>query len=129
MNVAVLALTAALLAGAASAQQAGTPPAQPGAETFTGWVKVVNGEIQLYETQRQAQRQFARPCTSVVLPRDLQRTSSDLSGTQVTFSGRAVSWASHDGGPVMMFKGSRIANECGAETVIKADTFRVLRAG
>ena len=127
MRIMIAALAAALIAGTASAQQAGTPDAQPGAESFTGWVKVVNGEIQLYDSQRDIQRPFARPCTSVVLPRDLQRTA-DLGGTQVRFSGKAVAWTEADG-PVMNFKGSRVANECGGATVIQADTFRVLRAG
>ena len=127
MKTLTFALAAALIAGTALAQQAGTPDVQPGAESFTGWVKVVNGEIQLYDSQRDIQRPFARPCTSVVLPRDLQRTAN-LGGTQVRFSGKAVAWTEADG-PVMNFKGSRVANECGGPTVIQADTFRVLRAG
>jgi hypothetical protein len=129
MKATALALAAAMIAGVASAQQAGTPAADPNAQTFTGWVKVANGELQLYRTQQLADQPFARPCTSVVLPRDLQRVSADLSGTQVTFSGRAVDWTDRGDAPVMTFKGSRVANDCGGDTVIQADTFRVLRAG
>jgi hypothetical protein len=124
-----LALAAALLAGAASAQQAGTPAAEPGAQTFTGWVKIENGEIQLYETQQQLARPFARPCTSVVLPLTFQRTAGDLNRMQVQFSGHAVPWSERQTPQVMTFKGSRVANECRGETVIQADTFRILRAG
>ena len=128
MKIASFALATALIAGGASAQQAGTPDVQPGAQSFTGWVKVVNGEIQLYGSQRDIQRPFARPCTSVVLPRDLQRAAGDLSGTQVRFSGASAPWIPANG-PVMAFKGSRVANDCGGETVIQAETYRVLGGG
>lgn len=124
-----LALAACLTAGAASAQQAGTPPAQPGADTFTGWVKIQNGELQLYPNQRDIREPFARPCTSVVLPLNLQRSAGDLGGLQVQFSGRAVPWSERQTPQMMNFKGSRVANQCGGETVIQADTYRVLRAG
>lgn len=119
-----------LIAGTASAQQAGAPAAAaPDAQTFTGWVKVVNGEFQLYERQRQVSEPFARPCVSVVLPRGLQRSSGDISGMQVAFSGRAVPWSERDTPQIMRFKGSRVANDCGGDTVIQADTYRVLSAG
>jgi hypothetical protein len=126
MKIAALALVAAVIAGAASAQ---TPAPEPSGATFTGWVKVSNGELQLFQTQREATTAFARPCTSVVLPRNLQRSSADLAGTQVEFSGRAVPWSERDTPQIMTFKGSRVANECSGETVIQADSYRVLRAG
>lgn len=128
-TLSALTLAAALMAGAASAQQAGTPPAQPGAQDFTGWVKVEHGELQLFETQEQLARPFARGCTSVVLPLTLQRTAGDLNRMQVRFSGRAVPWSERQTPQMMNFKGSRVANECRGDTVIQADTFRILRAG
>ena len=128
-RLSALAFAAALTAGAASAQQAGTPPAQPGAQDFTGWVKIQNGELQLYADQRDLREPFARPCTSVVLPLTLQRTAGDLAGLQVRFSGRAVPWSERQTPQLMTFKGARVANECRGETVIQADTFRVLRTG
>lgn len=128
-TLSALALAAALMAGEASAQQAGTPAAQPGSQDFTGWVKIEHGELQLYENQRDVSQPFARPCTSVVLPLTLQRTAGDLNGMQVRFSGHVVPWAERQTPQMMNFKGSRVANDCRGETVIQADTFRVLRAG
>lgn len=121
MKLAALSLIVALSAGAASAQQ------PTDAQTFTGWVKVTNGELQLFDEQRQLDEPFARPCTSVVLPRELQRSSFDLAGARVAFTGRAVAWADRDHDQVMTFKGSRVANECRGQTVIQADAFRILR--
>lgn len=128
-TLSALALAAFLTAGAASAQQAGAPAAEPGVETFTGWVKIQHGELQLYEDQRDVREPFARPCTSVVLPLSLQRTAGDLGGMQVRFSGHAVPWSERQTPQMMTFKGSRVANDCRGETVIQADAYRVLRAG
>jgi len=120
-------ISAALLAGAASAQI--KPPIDPSATTFTGWVRVSHGEFQLYETQRQIAEPFARPCISGALPRDLQRASGDISGQQVTFTGRAVAWADRDSPTTLNHRGSRIVNECRSDHVIEAESVRVLRAG
>ena len=121
------ALIAAVTAGAASAQI--KPPIDPAATTFTGWVRVSNGEFQLYETQRQIAEPFARPCISGALPRDLQRASGDISGQQVTFTGRAVAWAERGTRTTINHQGSRIVNECRSDHVIEAESVRVLRAG
>ena len=120
-------LVAAVTAGAASAQI--KPPIDPAATTFTGWVRVSNGEFQLYETQRQIAEPFSRPCISGALPRNLQRASGDISGQQVTFTGKAVAWADRDAPTTLNHEGSRIVNECRSDHVIAAESVRVLRAG
>jgi hypothetical protein len=130
-------IAASLCAGIATAQTSSQSsshtPSQtvvdPSATTFTGWVKVSGREFQLYSRQQQLNAPFARPCVSGALPRDLQRSSQDLAGTQVTFTGRAVPWASRGDAAVLMYEGSRISNDCGGEFVIQADSVRVLRGG
>ncbi|HEX8469592.1 MAG TPA: hypothetical protein VF633_00625 [Brevundimonas sp.] len=121
------ALIAAVTAGAASAQI--KPPIDPSATTFAGWVRVSHGEFQLYETQRQISEPFSRPCISGALPRNLQRASGDISGQQVTFTGKAVAWAERGTRTTLNHQGSRIVNECGGDYVIAAESVRVLRAG
>ncbi len=122
-------IAASLLAGAATAQS----PAQssgavdPTATSFPGWVKVTGGEFQLYATQREVDQPFSRPCVSGALPRDLQRSSADISGQKVTFTGKAVAWADRDAPTSLDHDGSRIVNECRGDYVIAADSVRVLR--
>jgi hypothetical protein len=127
-----IAITAALIAasvfaGAASAQTAS--PIDPTATSFTGWVKVTGGEFQLYSEQRSLDLPFSRPCVSGALPRDLQRSSADLSGQKVTFTGKAVAWADRDAPTSQSHAGSVITNECRGDYVIEADSVRVLRGG
>jgi hypothetical protein len=126
-------IAASLLAGAATAETPVQAPGQtvidPSATSFTGWVKVSGREFQLYAREQQLDAPFARPCVSGALPRDLQRSSADLSGTQVTFTGRAVPWSSRGDAAVLMYEGSRISNDCGGDYVIQADSVRVLRGG
>ena len=86
------------MAGTASAQPAGFDPS---ATTFSGWIRVSEGEFQLYGQQRQLAEPFARPCVSGALPRDLQRSAHDLSGTLVTLTGRAVAWDSRNHAQVL----------------------------
>jgi len=123
MKLATLTLATALIAGVASAQPAAF---DPGATTFTGWVRIAGGEFQLYQTQRQVQIPFARPCVSGALPRDLQRGAGDIDGAQVTFTGRAVAWTARGTSPVLRHEGSVIRNDCGGTHVIQADDVRVL---
>lgn len=122
-------LIAAALSAGAVAAQAPVQTIDPAATTFTGWVKVTGREFQLYSRQQQLEVPFARPCVSGALPRDLQRSAQDLTGTQVTFTGRAVPWSSRGDAPVLMYEGSRISNDCGGDYVIQADSVRVLRGG
>lgn len=99
----------------------------PAATTFTGWVRVSNGEFQLYPQQRQLREPFSRPCVSGALPRDQQRVAADLSGSQVRFTGRAVRWAENQQNDQLNFEGSRISNDCRGEYVIQATDVTVLR--
>jgi hypothetical protein len=124
-------IAASLFAGAAMARTSGqsSPAIDPAATSFTGWVKVTGGEFQLYSEQRELAQPFARPCVSGALPRDLQRSSADLSGSKVTFTGKAVAWADRDSSTSLGHDGSRITNECRGDYVIQADSVRVLRGG
>ncbi|QTC89786.1 hypothetical protein [Brevundimonas goettingensis] len=127
-----IAITAALIAasvfaGAATAQSSNA--IDPTATSFTGWVKVTGGEFELYSEQRSLALPFSRPCVSGALPRDLQRSSADISGQKVTFTGKAVAWADRDSPTSLGYEGSRITNECRGDYVIAADSVRVLRGG
>ena len=127
MKIAIATLAAALIAGAASAQAPAAPASfDPAATSFTGWVRITDGEFQLYENKRQVELPFARPCVSGALPRGAQRSAHDLNGAQVTFTGQAVPWASRGRAPVIRHQGSYIRNDCGGPFVIEAQDVRVL---
>ena len=129
MKLAALFTAAALLGGCATMPDtvAVDPAFDPAATEFTGWVRVSGGEFQLYAEQRQLREPFSRPCASGALPRNAQRAAQDLSGSQVTFTGRAAPWSDRDGVQTLMHEGSRISNQCRGAFVIKADSVRVLR--
>ncbi|CAN5273149.1 hypothetical protein BH10PSE1_BH10PSE1_04910 [soil metagenome] len=129
MKTAAFAITAALIAGAASAQTAAPVSFAPATTTFTGWVKITGGEFQIYERQQKVDRPFSRPCVSGVMPRDLQRGIGDVAGTKVEFTGRAVPWSARGDAPVIRYEGSTITNTCGGDFVIQADSLRVVRGG
>ena len=120
-----LALAAALLAGCA-----GVPATQPtpgfdaSATTFTGWVRVSQGEFQLAGQQRQLRDRLMRPCVSGALPRNLQDTAGDLQGAQVQITGQAVPWASRGERQVISHQGSVISNQCRSDYVILATSVR-----
>lgn len=125
---AVPVLAAALIAGCATAQSKPVDTTfDPAASTFTGWVRVSGGEFQIYAQQRQLSEPFARPCVSGALPRNAQDAAADLSGTQVTFTGKAVPWSDRGTSELMLFEGSRIQNVCKSDYVIQAQSVRVLR--
>ncbi|CAN5152757.1 hypothetical protein BH10PSE2_BH10PSE2_16620 [soil metagenome] len=135
-RIALTLIMTTLAAGTASARQTAIAQADipqagfdPSATIFTGWIRISQGEFQLYGEQRQLAEPFARPCVSGALPRGLQRSAGDLSGTQVTLTGRAVPWANRQTAHVLNHAGSRIVNECRGVFVIEADTVRVDRAG
>lgn len=120
-------LVAAALAGCATAQTPSDVAAvTPGQTSFTGWVRVSGGEFQLFDEQRQVRESFSRPCVSGALPRNAQEAARDLSGSQVTFTGRTAPW-SQATNQILEHEGSRIRNECRGELVILADDVRVLR--
>lgn len=129
MKTAVFVLAATLIAGAASAQTTAPAAFDPAATTFTGWVKINGGEFQIYEREQQVDTAFARPCVSGALPRDLQRTIGDVAGSKVEFTGHAVPWSARGDAPVIRYEGSTIANTCGGDFVIQADSLKVLRGG
>jgi len=98
----------------------------PDQTVFTGWVRVSGGEFQLFDEQRQLREPFSRPCVSGALPRNAQDAARDLSGSQVTFTGRTTPW-SQAVNQTIEHQGSRIRNECRGDLVILADDVRVLR--
>lgn len=126
MKTALILTAAALLTAAPAAAQTDTR-FDPAATTFTGWVRVSNGEFQLFPQQRQLREPFSRPCVSGALPRNLQRTASDLSGNMVRFTGQAVNWDANKTNSTLNHEGSRITNQCGGDYVIQATDVTVLR--
>lgn len=133
MKTALILTAAALITAVAPAATAQNATSRedtrfdPAATTFTGWVRVSNGEFQLYPQQRQLNQPFSRPCVSGALPSALQRTATDLTGNQVRFTGRAVDWDENKQNGIVRHEGSRIVNECGGDHVIEATGLTVLR--
>jgi hypothetical protein len=119
-----LAASVAALSLAACASTPASAPFDPAATTFTGYVRVTEGEFQLYERETQVRAAFSRPCVSGALPRDAQRSAAELSGQKVTFTGRAVAWP---GGAGLEHEGSTIRNTCGGDHVILAQGVSVIR--
>ncbi len=121
------ALIAATVAGCATGQTPSNVAAvTPSQTTFTGWVRVSEGEFQLFPQERQLREPFSRPCVSGALPRSPQLTAGDLNGSQVTFTGRTAPWSGNVN-QVIQHEGSRITNVCRGELVILAQDVRVLR--
>lgn len=129
-TTAMIVAAGALLAGCATGRD-GEIVADPSfdavANEFTGWVRVSEGEFQLFREQRQLREPFSRPCVSGALPRNAQRAAADLNGTQATFTGRAAAWPQPNPGQTLVWQGSRIRNLCRGAFVIQADSVRVLR--
>jgi hypothetical protein len=121
-------MKAAIIAAALSLAACATSPASevfdPAGTAFTGYVRVTEGEFQLYPREAQLRGPFSRPCVSGVLPLNAQRTARELSGRKVTFTGRAVPWP---GGVALEHEGSTVRNTCGGDHVILAQTVHVIR--
>lgn len=94
----------------------------PSDAVFTGWVRFIGEEFQLYANENQVLQPFSRPCVSGALPRDLQRqAASDLGGQKVRVTGRTQAWPDNLPGDRLDHQGSNIRNECGGTFVILAD--------
>ncbi len=125
--LAVAALT--LVACATTATNTAPPPAgfDASASEFTGWVRVTGGEFQLFGEQRDLRTPGSRACVSGALPRNPQRASGDISGSQVRFTGRTLAWADRNQAQSHDWQGSNIVNGCRKDVVILADRVEVLR--
>ncbi|MDP3800547.1 hypothetical protein [Brevundimonas sp.] len=123
------ALAALALAACASGPDTASPPAgfDAAADQFTGWVRVTGEEFQLFGEQRDLRTPGSRACVSGALPRNAQRASGDLSGSQVRFTGRTLAWAERNHGQSHDWQGSNITNGCRKDVVILADRAEVLR--
>ncbi|MBB5770474.1 hypothetical protein HNP47_000443 [Brevundimonas vesicularis] len=127
LSLIVVAATAALSA-CATPTTLTNPNLDTNASEFTGWVRVANGEFQLYQTQRDLRMPpSALRCVSGALPFNQQNGAQDLGGSKVVFTGRAVPWAEADGVQTIRHEGARITNQCRGDYVIKAQSVRVLR--
>lgn len=125
---ATIAAVAALTAGCATASDTRAVPGfDPAATTFTGWVRVSQGEFQLAAEQRQLRDRLMRPCVSGAFPRNIQDTAGDLNGAKVEITGRAVAWADRGDRTSINHDGSLITNQCRSDYVIEATAVRVLR--
>ena len=126
----VLILAGTLALGAcASGPNTVSPPVgfDASASEFTGWVRVTGEEFQLFSGQRDLGNPASRACVSGALPRNLQRASGDLSGSQVRFSGRTLAWADRGQAQTHDWQGSTITNDCAKDVVILADRVEVLQ--
>ena len=128
-TVLILAGTLALTACATGDATTASPPAgfDASASEFTGWVRVTGEEFQLVSAQRDLSNPAARSCVSGALPRNAQRASGDLSGSQVRFTGRTLAWAERNQAQTHDWQGSNITNGCRKDVVILADRVEVLR--
>ncbi|MFN3836174.1 MAG: hypothetical protein ACK4MI_00520 [Brevundimonas sp.] len=130
MKTLAIALTAAaaVLGGCASTTTLPNPALDVNATSFTGWLRVTNGEFQLYQTQRDLRMPpSALRCVSGALPFNQQDAARDLNGAKVTLTGQATPWSARDGVQTLVFEGSRISNLCRGDHVIKARSVTVLR--
>ena len=128
-TVLILAGTLALSACATGDATTAPPPAgfDASASEFTGWVRVTGEEFQLFSAQRDLSNPAARSCVSGALPRNAQRASGDISGSQVRFTGRTLAWAERNQAQTHDWQGSNIINGCRKDVVILADRVEVLR--
>ena len=124
------------LAGAATLAGCGTMagntgPAPAGLDLsggqFEGWVRVTGEEFQLFAEQRDLRDPGARACVSGALPRNLQRSSGDISGSQVRFFGRTMAWSERNQAQTHDWQGSNITNGCRKDVVILAERVEVIR--
>ncbi len=127
----VLILAGALALSACATDGANTVPPPAGfdasASAFTGWVRVTGEEFELFSAQRDLGNPASRTCVSGALPRNLQRASGDISGSQVRFTGRTLAWAERSQPQSHEWQGSNITNDCRKDVVILADRVEVLR--
>lgn len=126
-----IAILTAALAAAGCASGSGTAPTPSGfdaaATSFTGWVRVTGDEFQLFQEQRDLRTPAGRSCVSGALPRNAQRASGDISGSQVRFTGRTLAWSERNQPQTHDWQGSSIVNGCRKDVVILADRVEVIR--
>lgn len=126
-----LAAAGSLALGACAMGPANTAPPPAGfdisAGQFEGWVRVTGEEFQLFAEQRDLRTPGSRACVSGALPRNLQRASGDISGSQVRFFGRTLAWAERNQAESHDWQGSNIINGCRKDAVILADRVEVIR--
>jgi hypothetical protein len=123
-------LTGALaLTACATGPNTAPPPAgfDASAGQFTGWVRVTGEEVQLVAEQRDLRNPGSRACVSGALPRNAQRASGDINGSQVRFTGRTLAWAARNQAQTHDWQGSNIINGCRKDVIILADRVEVLR--
>ena len=123
-------LTGALaLTACATGPNTAPPPAgfDATATAFSGWVRVTGEEFQLFSEQRDLRNPGSRACVSGALPRNAQRASGDIHGSQVRFTGRTLAWAARNQAQTHDWQGSNIINGCRKDVVILADRVEVLR--
>lgn len=128
-TIAVAVAAGLTLAACASGPNTAPPPANLdlSGESFTGWVRVAGDEFQLFAEQRDLRQPGSRACVSGALPRNAQRASGDISGSQVRFIGRTLAWAERNQAQSHDWQGSNITNGCRKDVVILADRVEVLR--
>ena len=129
MIAAALSLSALTLGACAAGPNVAPAPSwvDASATEFTGWVRVRGEEFQLYETEVRLRNGGATPCISGALPRDLQRSSGDISGQKVKFFGRTRAWSERGDSQRIDLQGSDVSNLCRRDVVIQADRVEVIQ--
>ena len=122
MTLTLLAL--ATLAGATGAQAQDRVPAPTEGQTeFVGWLKLSNGEFQLYWAEADVRRPLAANCVSGAADIGEMRQAADLAGQKVRIVGSTVPWSEAVGGRIEQGR-ANIRNDCAGTFVIKADDIR-----
>jgi len=123
-NTTVTLLALATLAGATTAQAQDRVPAPTPEQTeFIGWLKLSNGEFQLYWAEADVRRPLAANCVSGAADIGEMRQATDLAGQKVRIVGSTVPWSEAVSGRIEQGR-ANIRNDCAGAFVIKADDIR-----
>lgn len=117
-------LALAALTGATAAQAQNRVPAPTADQTeFVGWLRISNGEFQLYSSETDVRRPLAATCVSGAADNGEMRQARDLVGQKVRITGRTTPWTAAVNGRIEQGR-SDIRNDCAGAFVIKADDIR-----
>ena len=121
----ILPLTLALMVAAGAAQAQSRVPVPTAEQTeFVGWMKLSNGEFQLYFDQDDVRRPLAgRVCISGAADNGEMHQARDLAGQKVRIAGRTAPWTDAVNGRIEQGR-SNIRNDCAGAFVILADDIR-----
>lgn len=124
MRKTILILAATMVAGATAVQAQTRVPAPTADQTeFVGWLRLSNGEFQLYSAEADVRRPLGATCVSGAAADGEMRQARDLAGQKVRITGRTTPWTEAVNGRIEQGR-SDIRNDCAGVFVIKADDIR-----